>query len=129
MSAIIVTAGNIPKSESRFWPRHGQWVQLDLDGIDGAHRAKDGRAVGIFQRAGKVKVQVLKGGKMKDEDAHQPDRINIVDPEGFNLMTFKGGQVGHVVVLLESALNLQTCAREDIPAARLATAAPNWEPK
>jgi hypothetical protein len=77
--------------------RHGQWVKFSAVGFDdqleAAHRAKDGKVVGIFQR---------------EHTDSFGDKINIcvipVNEAGTNLPFFDGEKV-HTVMIVSSALS------------------------
>ena len=100
-----------------------EWVKFGLD-IAGAHKAEDGKSVGIFIAAGSD----VKGVPF-------PTYIAVVTPTGHNLMQLvtqeDGGQEAMPVrVPLEDAHDLEAVdACADIPAERSKHHHPDWRPR
>lgn len=74
--------------------RNGQWVTTTTP-FPGAHTTADGRTVGIFQAARRVRTPGVDGGA--EVVVEQPDRVHIVRPDGHDLMELAGNEAVSVV--------------------------------
>jgi hypothetical protein len=104
---------------------HGRWVKFSdyLNLFPGAHHARDGRVVGIYQDG---PTNMHDGKKVK-----YPDYVVVVDGNGDNLMLDIPGsapQVARIAAVQAQFLEGIT-SRDDIPEARRALAPPGWQPK
>lgn len=108
-------------------PRNGQWLKYKLPDPDatqlaaaGAHVTKDGYFLGIY----------VVGGVDGLGNSHQT-RIEPVDGEGLKVRTLAPDKSSVLVAQLDPAGVLELHAmsdRNDVPAKRLATMDPNWNP-
>lgn len=90
--------------------RNGQWVKFDNE-FAGAHKAADGKTVGLFVRGG---VDGLGQSHV--------DRIMVVDDDGGNMLVVEKGQVKSVELSPASAVGLcELDTVADIPAKRRET--------
>jgi hypothetical protein len=107
-----------PASGLRY--RNGQWVKFAVPDVPAAHHARDGRVVGIYVKAG-----------VDATGEWAPERIMVVGPMGTNLMIV-GGDGTPMSLAINPGMCVDLAAvtsRDDIPAPRLATMDPTWEPR
>jgi hypothetical protein len=97
--------------------RNGQWVKF-RGHFDGAHVARGGKVVGIFQ----------KGGTTALGDLAQSDHIVVVTPKGENLMTNIDGILVAVKVGINQPGLEPILDRQEIPPERLIHTPKEWQP-
>jgi hypothetical protein len=98
--------------------RNGQWVKFQAD-VPGAHVAKDGLVVGIFQKGGTDGL-----------GQPFPDRVMVVDNDGQNILYIKDGTIASVQFAPAEARGLVAVTdAADIPAKRMETARDGFVPK
>jgi hypothetical protein len=110
--------------------RIGQWVKFKpVQPIADAHTLPDGFVVGIY-RPGRAQGRITLNDKpLPEQFSHE--RIVLVAPDGNNVPFFDGQELHRALWFPpEACPQLQAVTnRSEIPAARLATAHPNWKPQ
>lgn len=121
-----------PKTPARF--RRGQWVKFKpVASINGAHTLPDGFVVAVYHpSAREADLEVESKGVKTRLEQFSPERVILVAPNGNNVPFVDGEGEVHRALWFppEACPQLQPVTdRKEIPAARLANAHKDWQPR